>query len=124
LTKKELLQKYPYDTYYATGNAFREESDFQVNAFLNGENIIVTNDTHCMHLHPRDARVGGHHIPIFKSAWYKIYYTHYFFKKYYRQLRKKMQLPYPRWIAIIIYVLTQINELMIAAGHYIKKKCF
>ena len=44
LTKKSLLEKYSFDTFYSKGNGFREESDFQLNLFCNGGKILVTNE--------------------------------------------------------------------------------
>ena len=35
-TTKGLLQQFPFDNYYARGNGYREESDFQMNLFVHG----------------------------------------------------------------------------------------
>lgn len=122
LTKKELLKKYPYDTYYSKGNAFREESDFQMHAFTEGVKILVTNDTHCMHLHPSDVKKGGHRISHLQVLWYKIYYTHYFYRKYYKALRQKCRLPLPRSLALLTYTGIQIKEFSFAVFSFLRKK--
>lgn len=121
LTTKELLKKYPYDTFYSKGNAHREESDFQMHAYTNGVDILVTNDTHCMHLHPSDVKKGGHRTSHLKILWYKIYYTNYFYKKYYRQLRKKCRLTLPRSLAVLLYTGIEIKDFSYAVFLFLRK---
>ncbi len=59
LTRKSLLRQFPFDDYYARGNGYREETDFQMNLFVNGFDIHVTNDCHSFHLPLSQVRTGG-----------------------------------------------------------------
>lgn len=122
LTYKDLLLKFPYRTIYSKGNGFREESVYQANIFVNGYDILATNETHSMHLHPQDVRTGGHRINILSALWYKIYYTHLFYQSFYQQYRAKLGLKLPRFLAIICYSVTQIYEIFIAGVLYLMKQ--
>ncbi len=124
LTTKELLLKFPFDIFYSKGNAYREESDFQMHAYTYGYDILVTNETHCMHLHPRDVRKGGHRIGHLKSLYYKIYYTNYFYDKYYNKLKSKDNLLLPKMMAITLYAFIQTCEFGFAVFRYLKKSFF
>lgn len=113
LTKKKYLNKYKYDTFYSKGNCFREETDFQFNIFLNNHDILVTNNTHCFHMHKHDVSVGGQRINRFLIIFWNIYYTNYFFKKYYRNAKEKLSLPYNRYVGILIFSLIQLNVYLL-----------
>lgn len=112
LTKKELLNRFPYDTHYSQGNGFREESDFQMNAFVNGYQNLVTNDTYTMHLHPKDVKQGGHRIPLKNRLYWNIVYTNYFYKKYFHQFRKPLKIRYNRQVALLRYVMSLLAEVL------------
>ena len=105
LTKKSLLLKYPFDDFYARGNGYREETDFQMNLFVNGFNIYVTNDCHSFHLPMSQVRTGGQRTrPLLRLYW-SIYYTRYFFGKYYERYAKRLGLKSPRWFALAAFSL-------------------
>ena len=59
LTKREYLLEEPFDPFYAKGNGYREESDFQMRLFLKGKGIYSTNEVHAIHLPPSKVRTGG-----------------------------------------------------------------
>lgn len=113
MTTKTLLATYGIDPYYSKGNGFREESDFQMNAFLNGAKIVMTNDTHCVHMNMKEVRTGGQRVNRFKRYWYNVYYTNYFLKKYFNQVRKKLNLPYKFPTAIMLYALAEFYDFFI-----------
>ena len=122
LTTKTLLLSYPFDTHYSKGNAHREESDFQMHAYTNGYDILVTNETHCMHLHPSEVKIGGNRTPPLKSLFYKIRYTNYFYDKYYDLLKKRCRLLLPKFLAKTLYAWTQATEFGFAILLFLKKK--
>lgn len=103
LTKKSLLQQFPFDDYYAQGNGYREETDFQMNLFVNGFNIYVTNECHSFHLPLSQVRTGGQRTRPLKRLCWSIYYTHYFFGKYYARYAKRLGLKSPRWLALLAF---------------------
>jgi glycosyltransferase involved in cell wall biosynthesis len=105
LTKKSLLEKYSFDTFYSKGNGFREESDFQMNLFCNGGKIIVTNDVHCVHMHLSEVKSGGQRVNRLLRFYWTLYYTNYFFNKYFNKVKKKLSINYPISIAKILYFL-------------------
>jgi len=105
LTKKSLVLKFPFDDNYARGNGYREETDFQMNLFVNGFDIHVTNDCHSFHLPLSQVRTGGQRTQPFKRLYWSIYYTHYFFGKYYERYAERLGLKSPRWVALAAFYL-------------------
>jgi len=103
MSTKSLLEKYGLDSYYSQGNGFREETDIQIRAYLDGHNIVVTNDGHAIHLHPSEVKSGGQRVNRISRFYWTIYYTNYFFKKYFDKARKKLDIPYNRSVAIFLY---------------------
>jgi len=103
LTKKELLLKFPFDDRYARGNGYREETDFQMNLFVNGFDIYVTNECHSFHLPLSQVRTGGQRTRPLERLYWSIYYTRYFFGKYYERYAKRLSLRSPRWLALVAF---------------------
>jgi glycosyltransferase involved in cell wall biosynthesis len=103
LTKRSLLLKFPFDDYYARGNGYREETDFQMNLFVNGFDVHVTNDCHSFHLPQSQVRTGGQRTGPLKRLYWSIYYTDYFFGKYYERYAKRLGLRSPRWFALVAF---------------------
>jgi glycosyltransferase involved in cell wall biosynthesis len=105
LTKKSLLQQFPFDSYYARGNGYREETDFQMNLFVHGFDIHVTNDCHSFHLPLSEVRTGGQRTRPLKRLYWSIFYTHYFFGKYYERYARRKGLGSPRWVALLGFAI-------------------
>ena len=103
LTRKALLQQYPFDSHYARGNGYREESDFQMNLFTHGYSIYVTNDRHSFHLPLSQVRTGGQRASAVARVRWALYYTNYFFGKYYQQYASRTGIRTPRWAAMAIF---------------------
>jgi glycosyltransferase involved in cell wall biosynthesis len=101
LTKKSLLQQFPFDSYYARGNGYREETDFQMNLFVHGFDIYVTNDCHSFHLPLSQVRTGGQRTRPLKRLYWSIFYTRYFFGKYYERYARRLGLRSPRRVALL-----------------------
>ena len=99
LTHKHLLRRFPYDPHYARGNGYREESDFQMNLYTHGYEIVASNDCHSIHLPPAEVRTGGQRTQTLRRIYWSIYYTHYFFAKYYAVYAARVGLGAPRWLA-------------------------
>lgn len=99
LTRKNLLQRFPFDPYYARGNGYREESDFQMNLYVHGHDIVVTNDCHSLHLPPAQVRHGGQRTQRFRRIYWSMRYTRYFYGKYYARYAARLGLRAPRWLA-------------------------
>lgn len=103
LTRKDLLKKYSFDTFYSKGNGFREESDFQMNLFCHGGKILVTNDVHCVHMHLSEVKSGGQRVNRLKRFYWTIFYTNYFLDKYFDICKDKLEIRYTKGIAKILY---------------------
>jgi glycosyltransferase involved in cell wall biosynthesis len=103
LTTRELLLRFPFDGFYSRGNGFREETDFQMNLFVNGYRIVVTNERHSIHLPLTQVRTGGQRTATMKRIYWSIYYTNYFFRKYYADYATRSGLRAPRWLALIAF---------------------
>lgn len=108
LTSRKLLQQFPFDGFYSKGNGYREESDFQMNLFVNGYDIVVTNDCHSLHLPLEQVRSGGQRTSAWKRIYWSNYYTRYFFRKYYGRYAKRMNMQSPRWIAVSAFSLFSV----------------
>jgi len=105
LTHKNLLQQFPFDTHYAEGNGYREETDYQMNLFTNGYRIVVTNDTHSIHLSPQQVRTGGQRTARWSRVYWSVRYTRYFYQKYYRMYSARMGLRVPQGLALAMFFL-------------------
>jgi glycosyltransferase involved in cell wall biosynthesis len=105
LTKKSLLQQFPFDDYYARGNGYREETDFQMNLFVHGFDIYVTNDCHSFHLPLSEVRTGGQRTRPLRRLYWSIFYTRYFFGKYYQRYAQRLGLRSPAWAALLGFSL-------------------
>jgi glycosyltransferase involved in cell wall biosynthesis len=105
LTKKSLLLAFPFDGHYARGNGYREETDFQMNLFVNGFDIYVTNECHSFHLPLSQVRTGGQRTRRLQRLYWSVYYTRYFFGKYYERYARRLGLRSPRWLALTAFAL-------------------
>jgi glycosyltransferase involved in cell wall biosynthesis len=120
LTKKNLLLKFPFDDFYARGNGYREETDYQMNLFVNGFDIRVTNDCHSFHLPQSQVRTGGQRTRALNRFYWSVYYTHYFFGKYYERYALRLGLRSPRWFALIAFsIFAAFRETLRPALHAI-----
>ncbi|MGE5537044.1 MAG: glycosyltransferase family 2 protein [Gemmatimonas sp.] len=113
LTRKSLLQELSYDPFYSKGNGFREESDFQMNAFVNGHKILVTNDAFCVELSRAENNSGGNRVNHLARAFWNVYYTNYFYRKYWDRYAARMGLRIGRRTAVALYALYQVQALFI-----------
>lgn len=89
LVRRKLLLSCDIDTFYSRGNGFREESDVQAKIHVNGGKIIMTNDTHSVHMHPSEVQSGGQRVGRFAKLFWSLYYTSYFLKKYYKPIMER-----------------------------------
>ncbi len=105
LTRKCLLERFPFDAFYARGNGYREESDYQMNLFVHDYDIVVTNDCHSIHLPPSQVRSGGQRVSGWKRFYWSVYYTRYFYGKYYHRYARRMGLRWPMWFAMLTFVV-------------------
>ena len=105
LTPRHLLRQFPYDGFYAQGNGYREESDYQMNLFVHGHDIVVTNDCHSSHLPTQQVRSGGQRTSAWKRIYWSVYYTRYFFGKYYPRYAGRMKMKWPQWVAICAFTV-------------------
>lgn len=113
MTSKSLLQRFRYDPYYGKGNGYREETDFQMNAFVHGCRNVLTNDAHCFHLHKADVKSGGGRSNRLIQLYWCIHYTNYFFDKYYDRFRKPLSMPHRRSVAKLRFAGYQTYALLV-----------
>jgi glycosyltransferase involved in cell wall biosynthesis len=105
LTRRRLLLQFPFDDYYAKGNGYREETDFQMNLFVHGFDIHVTNDCHSFHLPLSEVRTGGQRTGSIKRLYWSIFYTNYFFGKYYERYARRVGIRSPRSVALVAFAV-------------------
>ena len=107
MARRSLLLHYGFDVYYCKGNGFREESDLQMRAFLDGHRIVATNEAHAIHLHPSEVRVGGQRVNRVQRYFWTVYYTRYFYRKYFERARQRLSIPYSGGAAIVLFALIE-----------------
>lgn len=122
LTTTDLLKACPMDPFYAKGNGFREESDFQVDAYLRGKKILITNDCHCVHMNMKEVKTGGQRTSRVSRYFWSVYYTHYFLKKYFVGLKKKLDLPYGYTVAMTLYAMAEFYDFFVRPFFQVWKK--
>ncbi|MBN9561358.1 MAG: glycosyltransferase family 2 protein [Alphaproteobacteria bacterium] len=84
LTRKSLILRMPFDSYYSARTGWREESDCQMNAFVHGYKLLMTNDAHTVHLSFADTATGGARTNAVYALYCVIRNTRYFYRKYHR----------------------------------------
>lgn len=97
LTRKALLARFPFDSHYARGNGYREESDYQMNLYVNGYTILVTADAHSIHLPYKEVRTGGQRIDKWRKLGWSVHYNNYFLDKYHAAYRRRAGVRTPTW---------------------------
>jgi glycosyltransferase involved in cell wall biosynthesis len=118
LTRKSLLERFPFDPYYARGNGYREESDFQMSLFVHGFPIYVTNDCHSIHLPMSEVRQGGQRMPAVRRIYWSIHNTDYFYRKHYDAYASKVSLRAPRPLALAAFAaFVSYREIVRAPLH-------
>lgn len=110
VTPKALLLKYGFDPFYSRGSGYREESDYQANLFVNGYELLVTNDAAYMHLPWNETLIGGQRTSMFRAGFYAIRYTFYFYDKYYSRIARRLDLKRPKWRAKLAFARYAMTE--------------
>lgn len=119
LTHRCLLERFPYDEFYARGNGYREESDYQMNLFVHGYDIIVTNECHSIHLPMSQVRSGGQRTDAWRRIYWSVFYTRYFFGKYYSRYASRLYMKWPRWVAICAFTLFAVYREILRPPLYV-----
>lgn len=110
LTRRSLLLKHPFDARYARGNGYREETDYQMNLFVHGHDIWVTNACHSVHLPLSQVRTGGQRTSAWRRIYWENHYTRYFFGKYYDAYARRVGLAAPRALALAAFGLFSLYK--------------
>jgi glycosyltransferase involved in cell wall biosynthesis len=106
LTITELVRRFGFDPYYAKGNGYREETDYQMNLFTNGHKILVTNDVHSIHLSPSQVRTGGQRgLSTLRRVLWSVHYTSYFYRKYWTRYAARAGVRLPRAAALACFAV-------------------
>jgi glycosyltransferase involved in cell wall biosynthesis len=99
LTHKHLVERFGFDPHYSTGSGYREESDYQMNLFVHGYPVLITNSVHTFHLPMREVRSGGQRVRRVRKFVWSVRYNSYFLDKYYPAYRRAVGLRQPLWLA-------------------------
>jgi glycosyltransferase involved in cell wall biosynthesis len=105
LTRADLLRRFPFDGYYARGNGYREETDFQMNLFVHGYRIFATNACHSLHLPPSKVRTGGQRTKPWLRVYWAVFFTNYMFGRYFKAYARRLGIATPRWAALMLFTL-------------------
>lgn len=118
LTRKSLLLSHPFDPFYARGNGYREETDYQMNLYTRGHKIVVTNACHSFHLPLEDVVTGGQRTGRMSRVYWSIYYTDYFYRKYWTAYAGRQNLRTPRWLALAAFSAFAVYRTYIRPALY------
>lgn len=99
LTRKDLVARFGFDPHYSTGNGYREESDYQMNLFVHGLPVLVSNAVHSLHLPMSEVRSGGQRVRRMRKFLWSVRYNAYFLDKYYAAYSSRLGLSQPLWFA-------------------------
>lgn len=119
VTTLELLKRYGFDMTYLRGNAYREESDYQMNLFVNGYRILMLSEVHSIHLDMAMVQSGGARFvhkrgrTRLEKVYWSVYYTNYFYKKYWNRYAERVGLRIPRVIATAIFTAYQTERMLV-----------
>jgi glycosyltransferase involved in cell wall biosynthesis len=105
LTRLSLLKRFGFDSFYARGNGYREETDYQMNLFVHDFPIIVTNDCHTFHLNSAQVRTGGARGSRWSMIYWPMYYTNYFYGKYWSRYAPRVGLRTSRYPALAAFAV-------------------
>ncbi|MBV9829470.1 MAG: glycosyltransferase family 2 protein [Alphaproteobacteria bacterium] len=100
ITPTALVRQYGFDPAYARGNGYREETDYQMNLFVSGHRILMTAEVHSIHLSPAQVRTGGQRVNRWRRLYWTIFYTAYFYRKYWDRYRTRLGIRMPRRLAV------------------------
>ncbi len=108
VTPKKLVAQYGFDATYAEGNGYREESDYQMNLYVNGFDNFMTADTHSVHLPPSairrpdgPARERRRSLDVYWS----VRHTRYFYKKYWSSYARRRRVRLPETLALSLFTV-------------------
>ena len=82
VTRSPLLERYGFDPRFGNGNAYREESDFQMSVFNADYRLVLTNDAHTVHLSRAECHTGGNRTSSLVGLFWRIALTWRFFDKH------------------------------------------
>ncbi len=100
ITPTALVRQYGFDPAYSRGNGYREETDYQMNLFVSGHRILMTAEVHSIHLSPAQVRTGGQRVNRWRRLYWTIFYTAYFYRKYWDRYRARLGIMMPRRLAV------------------------
>ncbi len=124
LIKRSKIDITKWDTLYSKGNGYREESDYQALLYTQGEKIIMTPDTHSIHMHKSEVVKGGQRVNRLSYFYWSIYYTNYFFKKYYDDVKERLGLKRSRRMAFFIYFILEVDYIFLRPFRILARKVF
>lgn len=124
LAEKKIVQKYPFNEKFNRGNGYREESTFQIQAFNDGYEFLLTNDTACLHLPKETIRHGGQRTSSqFRYFFWCMYFNRIFLTKYFSGYKKRLGMKSPKILSEIVFGCVQfyISVIKPLGSIYIKK---
>ena len=118
LTRTDLLKRFPFDGFYARGNGYREETDFQMNLFVHGYRIFATNEVHSLHLPPSKVRTGGQRTRPLMRVYWAVFFTNHLFGRYFKAYARRMGIATPRWAALAMFTFYVVYREFVLAPLY------
>ena len=96
MARRSLFQRFPYETRYSKATGWREEGDFQMNAFLHDYKLLMTNETHVVHLDVASVREGGARTNELYAILCVLFNSNLFYRKYGRAYAQKTGIRFRR----------------------------
>jgi GT2 family glycosyltransferase len=109
LARTELFRELGYDPGYSKAVGWREEGDLQMHAFLRGYKLLITNDTHTVHLDFETANRGGARTNAFYAVLCVLYNSNHFYSKYAKLYTQRTGQPFSTTAALLRICREQVK---------------
>lgn len=114
LTRTQVVRDLGFDEHYGSANGYREESDFQVRAFLTGHEVVMTDRVHSFHLPMGEVRTGGQRTSPVTRIRGMTAHTSYFYDKVYDDYARAVGLRTPRLAAKALFAVFAVYKVLVA----------
>lgn len=113
LTRTRLARDLGFDEHYGSANGYREESDFQVRAFLGGHEVVMSDRVHSFHLPMGEVRTGGQRTSAVTRIRGMTTHTSYFYDKVYDDYARALGLRTPRFAAKVLFAAFAVYKVLV-----------
>jgi hypothetical protein len=89
-----------------------------MNLFVTGYRILMTSDVHSVHLSPAQVQTGGQRVGRLTRLYWTIFYTDYFYRKYWDRYCTRLGITMPRSVALAWFAIFAMYREMLRPTLY------